>query len=187
MKERLLYQIRNIGSHGRASYKAVKRAEALRLVITAPEFPVFVAHVVAENMTIPGYANLDTTKEMQAELPKIIAGDSERWHLWRAMVYRERLELEYADLRSKERYPKATSLRCWLDWPEELQMTILTPDPICKYYELVHLAPDASYDRLSIRYPNPKKQGLVETETYETEPETGREYQYSETEGEERN
>lgn len=168
MKDRLLYQIRNVGRR-RASHSAVIDEEPMVLEISDPEIAGFLAQVKVEDLTIPSHANVGTTRAFQAELPEIIAGTSAKWHLWEVQIYRNRLVLHYANRQDTGRYPKAAALKCYLEWPADLEMQILVPDEQRTCYRIRHLAPDERFDLLQVEYDDDET-GLINTESYETGP-----------------
>lgn len=167
MSDRLLYRIRNVGKR-HASYGVVVGEASLVLEVNDPSFVEFLAQIKVEDLTIPGHANVKTTQKFQEELPSIINGTNKRWHLWEACVYRHRLVLHFANKQTKGGRSKAAALKCYLEWPVDLEMRIFVPDDRKTFYQIKHLAPDERFDLLQVEYDN--EDGLVNTETFETGP-----------------
>lgn len=151
MANKLLYKLRNVGTR-HAAYANVTRAEALELIIEDSAWEVFLAQIQVENMTIPGHQNIKTTEHYRPQLPEIISGKSKRWHLWEARIYRHSLVLNYLDREAKGQRRQTTALKCYLEWPAELEMTIQAATGIPSYYKITHLAPDERYDYLTVKY-----------------------------------
>lgn len=163
---RILYKIRNVGDK-HANFEAVTNAEALSLDIRKPQLEEFLAGLEVEDMHIPGHANTQTTRRFQLELPEIISGKSPRWHLWEILVYRRSLVLHYADKQSGSKSRRATALKCFMEWPENLQLEIQTPNAECPCYSISYELPKKRTSLLTVKYTN-LTTGTSNTDYYET-------------------
>lgn len=168
---KLLHRIRNIGT-GRATYARATRTEALTLEIDTPELEELIMHIQVEDMRIPGHQNVRTTKNFQPELPDIIMGRSNHWHLWEARIHRNRLVLNYAEKGVKGRNRSVTALRCYFNWPPELDLTILAPIGLTPHYRIVHLAPTKNLEHLTIQYDD-EELGKENIEAYQKRSKEG--------------
>lgn len=159
-------KIRNVGNK-HANFEAVTSTEALSLDIRKPKLEEFLAGLEVEDMHIPGHANTQTTRRFQLELPEIISGKSQRWHLWEVLVYRRSLVLHYADKQSGSKNCRATALRCFTEWPENLQLELWTPSADCPCYKISYELPKKRTSLLTVEYVN-LATGISNTDCYET-------------------
>lgn len=164
MANKLLHKIRNIGGK-HAAYANAVRKDALQVIVDEPSFEGFLANLMVEDMRIPGHQNLGTTEIFRPQLAKIVSGESERWHLWEVRFYRHSFALHFLDREAKGRRRQVTTLKCYMEWPAELQMKILVPGGMPSRYDIVHLSPHDRFEYLTIRYENPGSD-LENTETY---------------------
>lgn len=165
--DRLLFKLRNV--EGRCTHKAVTKAAPLELEITVPDRIVALNGFLVEDMSIPGHANGMTTREFWPELPLILNGESERWHLWEAIVYDKRLVLNYADRESKGKNPACTALRCSYEFRTNIEMTLRAPVGNMPYCRIRYCAFDTVISQLTLTYPDAedKKQ---HTDSYDVRP-----------------
>lgn len=165
-----IYKIRNVGNK-HANFEAVTSTEALSLDIRKPKLEEFLAGLEVEDMHIPGHANTQTTRRFQLELPEIISGKSQRWHLWEVLVYRRSLVLHYADKQSGSKNCRATALKCFTEWPENLQLEIQTPNADCSCYssccKISYELPKRRTSLLTVEYTNVAT-GTFNRDFYET-------------------